>query len=78
MNKQETKIKVLSKIILTNADKVIPHIFQYLIDEGKTVELWDWDKTADEPRRRIKRWIKSRHILWMFPANPNADPELVL
>lgn len=41
MSQQATKIKTLSKITLTNGDTVTPHIFQYLIDEGKTVELWD-------------------------------------
>lgn len=66
-------MKTLEKIILTNGDTVTPHIFQFLIDKGKTVELWDWGKSTLEPRRRIKRWIKSRHILWIFPVGQKEE-----
>lgn len=64
-------MKTLEKIILTNGDTVTPHIFQYLIELDKTVELWD--KTRHHRRRRIKRWIKSKHILWIFPVGQKKE-----
>ena len=67
---KETRVKTLSKIILTNGDNVTPYPNQEMIETDKTVELWTPVRAG---RMRIKRWIKSRHILWTFPTGPETS-----
>lgn len=58
-------MKTLSKIILINGDNVTPYPDQYLIDTGKTIELWQRNKHS---HLRVKRWIKIRHIALQFSS----------
>lgn len=64
-------MKTLSKIILINGDNVTPYPNQEMIETDKTVELWEPIKAG---RMRIKRWSKSRHILYTIPIDPESLP----
>jgi len=55
----------LTRIITTANVEVVPGPNQNLLLFDKTVELWQWD-TPKRLAHRVKRWIRSRHILWIF------------
>jgi len=65
----------LSSIITKKNVEVFPGPDQELLLLDKTVELWQWDVSTPRGQigRRLKRWIRSRHILWILVPDETEE-----